>query len=243
VTRPPDPARPRSPAPQNERQRTVNAIREVLAEVVRSGKLPSTDDVDPIFTRGLISEIQEAKRGLQREALRIRNAQQDDDHSDIEDVVDDIIGAAVAKYGHLTKADRNREEAVPEAPTGPDTEGVEGRRRAAQDQRKRVAPLREILALAGRAGGVDGRDLDSLNLRPDTTDEQRVKWRGDVVAAGKRVVRLYNGGNLQESRRLAEDLAERLSAQLAETEPHRDPMADVEDPRQLADAIRGKQVR
>jgi hypothetical protein len=195
------------------------------------------------MTRGQISEIQEAKRGINRAAMKIRNLQQSDDHSDIEDVIDDLIGGTSEKYGHLVRLDQDREEDVPESSQGgPDTEGIERRRRAAMNERKRREPLVEILKGAGRAGGVDGRDLDSLNLRADITDDQCEKFRSDVVAAGKRVVRLYNGGNLAESRRMAEELAERLSGQLAETGPHRDPLADEEDPRALADAIRAKQA-
>jgi hypothetical protein len=79
-----------------------------------------------------------------------------------------------------------------------------------------------------------------LNLRADIGDEERQKWREQVVAAGRRIVRKYEAGNLEESYQLAEDLSERLAGGLAETPPHRDPLADCEDPRQLADAIVGR---
>jgi hypothetical protein len=225
---------------------TQSPIALLLREVERTGNLPSDEAVAAVIHRGSANARATARKGIRVAAKEIRLRVQEEDPLEQDEDITAIIESATERYAEVAATDDYKspdEWADVVRGRGPSTtEDVEQRRAAAQAARKRQEPLREILAGAGRAGGVDGRDLDALALRADLSDEQRQKFRADVVAAGRRVVRKWESGNLAESRRLAADLAERLAGNLAEAGQRRDPHADVTDPRELADIIQNRQT-
>ena len=212
----------------------MSPIRELLEGVSATGTLPSEADLAAALPstasasgrlgdkRGLLTEARKVK------ALRGPHAESDDPDAEIAE----IIEAAEEKFS-AGLADRLADQI-----RGLDNSSgaIERRRQQAQLQRKTVAPLAELLALAGKGDGVDMREVDRLALREGVSAEERNAWRQKVAAAGRRVATIYKSGALQNSRVVAQAAADELGDVLAPPR-HVDPLADVDDPRQLADAI------
>jgi hypothetical protein len=223
----------------------TNAITDVLTEMVRTGEEADDAALNGLWKSGDGRERAAATRGLRRVVKEIAGLERGDldSTSDPDEAIAELIETAQETYGHLTAAPSEEKPAparqladkIRAAAASPD--GIDSRRRAAKVERQRRSELVDLLKGAGKSGGVDGRDLDALHLRADITAEEREQWRRDVVAAGKRVSRLYDSGNQSHSRQLAEELGARLADELAPTGQNRDPLRDVEDGRALANAI------
>lgn len=149
----------------------MSPIRELLEGVSATGTLPSEADLAAALPstasasgrlgdkRGLLTEARKVK------ALRGPHAESDDPDAEIAE----IIEAAEEKFS-AGLADRLADQI-----RGLDNSSgaIERRRQQAQLQRKTVAPLAELLALAGKGDGVDMREVDRLALREGVSAEER----------------------------------------------------------------------
>jgi hypothetical protein len=217
-----------------------NPIEELLEEVVRTGEVPTREAITAVITRGGESEREEAIRGIRVAAKKILVAQDDDDRSGLEETIADLVQGTGEKFRRVVRKGADDDRAEMLGQSSYDREGVERRRQANIAEKNRRAPLVEILRLAGPSQGVDPRDLGGLVLKAELSAEQQQQWRGKVEKAGERVARLHAAGNQGDASDLADELAEDLGEALAPVPAHRDPAADIDDPRQLSDLIRGK---
>lgn len=218
-------------------------LRQVAAS---GGTLPTAAEVRGELHSGSKNQRDAAYAGIMIAARRIRSAVLDASEDDNPDVaIAEIIETASEQFADVAGVDAG-EDGPPSARRDADaikasTGGVDrdARIAAARESKRLREPLRELLALAGPGKGVDPRDIDAITLRADISAEQRQAFRAAVQKEGDRIARLYAQGQHGESRAVAEQIAVKLSDSLAPAADHRDPHADVTDPRALAAAIRG----
>jgi hypothetical protein len=223
-----------------ERNMTTTAIRDLLERVRDDGVLPSTEEIVEVLpstsSRG---EREGDKRRVRVAAKKIVALLSGDSAADDPDMeIAEIIAATDESVsGHITRA--LMDELTARKQDG--SVDREQRRQANIAKMKQRQPLVEILRLAGPQRGIDPRDLYGLPLKAGLSAEQQHQWRAKVEKAGERVARLHRAGNLADAQHLADELAEDLGEALAPVPGHRDPHADVTDPRELADVIRNRQ--
>jgi hypothetical protein len=217
----------------------MNAVEEVLNEMAATGRVLSRAEIRTRIAsdlRGPRHERDAVVDGVYRAGLKIRNVLGDEDADDADETIANLIGATVEKYA---SADAGRRDAAAIAANSPGPE-LDARRAAARQRNAVIAPLHEVLTIAGPSGGVDPRDLAALNLAAGTTAAERTQWEKDVAAAGAKVAEMYAAGQQGASREVARRLAQELGGALAPVGGERDPLADERDPRRLADAVKNR---
>jgi hypothetical protein len=219
---------------------TTSPIRELLERVRDDGVLPSTEEI----VEGLPSTASRGEREGDKRRVRIaakkilallsEDSAADDPDTEIEET---IAATDESVSGHITRA-------LMDEMTGwhQDSSGDrEQRRQANQAAMKQRAPLVELLRMAGPQRGIDPRDLSGLAVKASLSAEQKQEWMAKVERAGERVAKLHAAGNYGDATNLADELAEQLAGSLAPVPAHRDPHAEITDPRALADVIRNRQ--
>jgi hypothetical protein len=213
---------------------TPSLIRELLERVRDDGVLPTSEEI----SAALPSTPSKSGRAWDRKELRMAAkrvrllADETEGGDDQAAAVEEEIARAELKLDPTAPGRLADEIQARDSSSG----GVERRRTAAQARRQTISGLVDTLKLSGPQGGISLDDIRRFRLRDDLTAQQREQFECDVLKAAKRVVDIHRSGAQQNARLVAQSAAEELGDYLA---PHRhvDPMADVEDPRVLADAI------
>lgn len=202
-----------------------NPIRELLDQVLTTGKLPTDEQISAVVTRGdSVRERHEARHGIQIAARRIRNALDsglpDQAAAAADDAADTWAAYTGAGATSIALPPRNQPHApAPKAPAS----------------RHGAEQLRDLFGSRIR-GGLTAADLDRLDLANGVTAEQRA----EILAAGRRVAATYSAGQQGVARRLVDEYAQQYAGVVAEPDG-RDPHEDIEDPRELA-ALVGRGV-
>ncbi len=227
----------------------MNDATRLLRRVAdNGGVLPSAAEVRALLHFGTKNDRDTAYAGIMIAAKRVKAILADsrDSGQNPPGAVDDVIADAAEKFAGVVGLDngydgpssgRNNAAAI-KTNTGAGDRDV--RIAAARTAKRTREPLRELLALSGPGKGLNIHELGKIALRADLSADQVAKFRADVQRAADRIQKLYAQGNHAGSRAVAEEVAVRLSDSLAGPADHVDPHRDVEDPRALADAIRGK---
>jgi hypothetical protein len=221
-----------------------NPLRILLQESAETGQRPAEEAITAAMTSGSAEQRKAARKAAGITYKRIRNALEDggeDVQATIAELIDDTVEAHTAVVGRRADDPNSPRNLAAEITAKRDesTTTREERRRDARSRIAHAAPLVELLSHAGPQGGLDDRDLDNFRLRSDIDPQQ---WRASVHRAAARVADIYRGGEHGRSREEARAAAEDLSRLVAQPPAHRDPHRDTDDPRELAQAIRGKSV-
>lgn len=207
----------------------MNKIAKLLEQVRTTAQLPDPADVADVIDRGTtVQEKRQAREQVMRAAKRIVNALD----AGLPDQARSLAEDTAEGLAHLTKdgGDEHTARALAERITATEASGE-------RRNRPSSAPLRNTILTGANTGGIRADDLDEFELDRNATDEQRAAWREQVLETSRQVSRLHAAGDLAGARRLAAERALDHAGMLDVVE-HRDPLADVDDPRLLADAIR-----
>lgn len=204
----------------------MNAIRQLLDQVIVTGQLPDADDITAAVTRGAtVAERQTARQEIRRTARRIIGAVELNVPDQAAQLAADTA-EALARFTNDDTAKGPRELAAG-VPRSQQFDPGTPKKRSVDAQ-----PLHELLAGATR-GGIRAVELDKLRTRSGASADEVSQWRKDVLNASREVARVYGAGNQGLARRMAAEFAEEHAGMLAgpaTTDPH----ADVDDPRELA---------
>ncbi|MDB5288735.1 MAG: hypothetical protein JWR05_3684 [Mucilaginibacter sp.] len=205
----------------------MNPVHQLLEQVVDTGRLPDTEAIAAVVTRGhSVRDRETARRGILREARRIIGALD----SGLPDQARAAAEDAAETYAEFTDDDTARDGRdlaadVPRArahaftmPANPNSAGAR--------------QLEEVLGSRVR-DRVTAADLDRITTRTDATAKQVAEWRDEILAASRQISRTYASGQQGTARRLVKEAAVRFADMVADPDG-RDPNEDIDDPRELA---------
>jgi hypothetical protein len=202
-------------------ERTMSALHDLLTEVYPTGHLLTAAQIGTVFRHGSRSERDGGVNGIQATAKRIAAIQRGDtDSQDADADIAELVEDTVQRFSHLTgdtgdMPASSRDLAAQIAARR--DEGSVGRERRADRAaaaRKAREPLGELLVAASSGRAVRESDLDELTLRDGLGDAERVRFRNDVLAAGRKIATLRQVGNFASADRLAEETTVRKHSAL-----------------------------
>jgi len=213
--------------PTQQKEVTMTTLKSLLDSVVRTGQVPTLEEIAPLITRGTKDQRDRARKSIRRACREIAAAKQQQ-HPD---AAAQLAQDATETFGPYTAAGEAVDvSSIPFRPAGTSNA-------RAKFDRQALAPLRDLFARAACGETIYRDEIESLNL-VDATPEETLSWRTQVAKAAEEANRYHAAGQFGNASAFGQEAALSLGHMLRPGSPDRTP-DDVNDPRQLAALIMG----
>lgn len=210
----------------------MSTINEILNHVIKTGELPTSEDVfDAIDAGRTVREKQAARKALTIACRKIAAAVREGFPEEAAQLAEGAAYAA-GRYTKAGAADIDVSEIY--------ARQREGSRPTKRVDRAALQPLEELLGQAAHGHTVYADDIKQLRTI-DAAEDDLAQWRDKVAKAAGQIKRAKEMGNNGMARQLAKEATMEFGSMLRPEEPKRND--DVTDPSELAALIsRGQMI-